>query len=448
MHTALRRAASRLSLVVLAWMGAATFLGVHSAGSDGAEPAPRVLVSRISTAITPVVADHVADGLSRAESGGYRAYVIELDTPGGLVTSMRDIVSGILASDLPVVVYVSPDGARAGSAGALITFAAHVAVMAPGTTIGAATPVGLEGEEVSDKIVNDAVAQARALAELRGRNVEFAVDAVREGRAAAVQEALALGVVDATARTLDEALRRADGRVVTVAGQRELTVMTAGSAVDRYDMGLLRTILQVLADPNIAFLLLTIGTLGLIYELATPGVGVAGAAGAIALLLALFSLSVLPVNAVGILLLLVAMALFVAEVLAPGVAGFGFGGAVVLVLAAVFLFDDSEGVRVDLAAVLPTAAVAFVLVVAAGRVAMRTRHAPSTATGADALRGRLVTVVEAQGSSGRAFTEGAWWTVRSGTGELQAGEEAQVIGVDGLTLVVDQGQSTTGKEGP
>jgi membrane-bound serine protease (ClpP class) len=429
----------------LGWLFAVALMGTLTAPAalaEGLEPGsgseePRVLATRIDTPITPVVADHVADGLERAADEDYSAYLIELDTPGGLVDAMRDIVGDILASPVPVIVYVSPDGARAGSAGAIITFASHVAVMADGTTIGAATPVGLEGEDVSEKIINDAAAQAEALARLRDRNVEFAVDTVTEGRSAAVGEALELGVVEARASSVDDALDAADGRTVRVAGEREVTVRTAGASVDRYDMGLFRQILQTLADPNIAFLLLTLGTLGLIYELATPGVGVAGATGAIALLLALFSLSVLPVNVVGLLLLAVAAGLFIAEVLAPGVAGFGFGGAVVLVLSAVFLFDDAQGVSVDLRAALPLAVVMFVAALVAGRVAMKARRTPSTMTGTDVFTGQRVPVREATGTTGRTYAEGAWWTLRSVGPPLEVGSTVRVVAVDNLVLVVD-----------
>jgi len=427
--------ARRVLGLVLLGMLAALWQGSAAAGASSDER--RVLVTEIATPITPVVADHLGEGMKRAAEGGYDAYVIEMDTPGGLVVAMRDIVNDILASTVPVIVYVSPDGARAGSAGAIITFASHVAVMAPGTTIGAATPVGMEGEEVSDKIVNDAAAQAKALAELRGRNVEFAVDTVRDGRSAAVDNAVEIGAVDAKASSLTRALDAADGMEVTVAGDRTITVRTAGASAESYDMGLFRQILQVLADPNVAFLLLTLGTLGLIYELASPGVGVAGATGATALLLALFSLSVLPVNAVGLLLLAVAVGLFAAEVLAPGIAGFGFGGAVVLVLSAVFLFDDAEGVSVDLAAALPLAVVMFVLVVIAGRVAVRSRRIPSTTTGTDVFTGHTVPVREASGTTGRSFTQGAWWALRSVGPPLTAGRDVRVVGVDGLTLLVD-----------
>ncbi|WP_418605221.1 NfeD family protein [Georgenia sp. SUBG003] len=418
--------------------GAAVGTTPGGAPSDGpAAAAPRVLVTTLASPITPVIADHVAEGLRHAQDGGHAAYVVELDTPGGLVTAMRDIVGDVLASDVPVIVYVSPAGARAGSAGAIISLAAHVLVMAPGTTIGAATPVGLEGERVPGKIVNDAAAEAVALANLRGRDAGFAEQAVRDGRSITVGEAVDLGVADGRATDLAAALRVADGVEVTVVGDREVTVSTAGAAVERQDLSLFRRVLQVLADPNLTFLLLTLGALGLIYELATPGVGIAGTTGAVALVLALFSLSVLPVNAVGVLLLLLAVGLFAAEAFAPGIAGFAFGGAVVLLLSSFFLFDSSEGISVEPAAAVPLALVLLVGAVLAGRVVVRTRHRPSTATGADLLTGRCVRLTEADGVTGRTFTEGTWWSVRSTGATLVPGGLATVVGLDGLTLVVE-----------
>lgn len=422
--------------------------GAGDGGSTTRSERPRVLATTIDTAITPVIADHLSTGLEQARTQDFDAYVIQLDTPGGLVTSMRSIVEDILASPVPVIVYVSPDGARAASAGAIMTFASHVAVMAPGTSIGAATPVGMEGGDVSDKIINDAAAQAKSLAQLRDRNAAFAVDTVRSGRSAAVDEAVRIGAVDARAPSLAAALRFADGRQVTVASERQVTVHSAGAAVERYDLGLFRQILQFIADPNIAFLLLTLGSLGLIYELATPGVGVAGATGATAFILAMFSLSVLPVNAVGLLLLAVAVGLFVAELFAPGVAGFAFGGAVVLVLSALFLFDDASGVAVDLAAAVPTAVVAALAAVLAGRVTLRTRKMPSTTSGPEHFAGRTVTVREADGSTGRAFTDGAWWSLRSTGPTLRDGDQARVVRLDGLVMLVDPLPSEHEQEEP
>ncbi len=308
---------ARRFLASVLFVGAGASMWPAGAPS-GEGPHPRVLATRIDDAITPVIADHLREGVRRAEREGYDAYVVELDTPGGLDTSMRDIVQSFLSAEVPVVVYVTPSGARAASAGAIITFAASVAAMAPGTVIGAATPVGIEGDAVERKVVNDAAALAESIAEERGRDVEFAVDTVRKGRSAPAREALAIGAVDVVAGSLPELLQAVDGVAVEVGSGERVTLRTAGAAVDRYDLGFFRRILQFLADPNLAFLLLSIGTLGLIYELATPGVGFGGVVGVVALILALFALSVLPVNAVGLLLMAVAAALFVAEVVAPG----------------------------------------------------------------------------------------------------------------------------------
>ena len=397
--------------------------------------------------ITPVIADHIAEGLERAAAGDHAAYVIELDTPGGLVTAMRDIVEDILASPVPVIVYVSPDGARAGSAGALISLAAHVLVMAPGTTIGAATPVGLEGEEVPPKIVNDAASQAEALATLRDRDAGFAVDMVREGRSASVDEALRLGVADARAAGLAEALEASNGREVTLVGQRKATVETAGATVVRRDLGFLRQVLQKLADPNVAFLLLTLGTLGLIYELATPGVGGGGdrrdrtVAG-----------PVQPVGAAGQRRGSAAPAGGRRAVHRRGSSCRGLqdspSGAL---LSSCWRGCSSSTTRRASRWTSPRSSLAIVMfgaAVLAGRVAYRARHQPSTTTGADVFTGRLVQVVDGSGQTARAFTEGAWWSVRSIGSPPAAGATARVVGIDGLVLLVDPKDSGAEGEAP
>ncbi|GAA5057076.1 nodulation protein NfeD [Thermocatellispora tengchongensis] len=396
----------------------------------------RVLVTTVATEITPVVADHVEETLGRAQREGHAAYVIELDTPGGLAESMRAIVQDILASETPVIVYVSPQGARAASAGAVITLAAHAAVMAPGTSIGAATPVGMQGEDLGAKVINDAAAHAESLARLRGRDVEFAGAMVREGRSLDVSQAVRTGVVDAQASSLREALSAVDGRQVRVAGDRTVTLRTAVARADRAEWGWLRQVQQFLASPNIAYILFTLGLLGLLYELASPGIGVAGIVGAVSLVLALFGMAVLPVNAAGVVLLLIAAGLFLAELFAPGIAGFAIGGGVVLVLAGVFLFDEAQGVRVDPMVALPTAVVIVVLAVIAGRIVYRTRHG-SAATGTSALVGRTAQVGESEGDRGRIFMDGAWWAARSTGGPLSPGQDVRVTDVDGLTLVVE-----------
>ncbi len=438
-----------MTRAVLLSLALLSMFGSSDAGSV-AQTESRVLVTRVDGAITPVIADHLRSALDRAESAGYAALVVRLDTPGGLDTSMRKIIQRFLASPVPVVVHVSPKGARAASAGALITFASHVAAMSPGTAIGASTPVDLEGGDVERKVVNDAAAFAESVARVRGRNVEFAVDTVREGRSAPADEALSLGAVDVVAGSMADLLSQIDGMRVDVEG-RAVTLDTAGAAVDSFDMGFLRRVQQRLADPNLAFLFLSIGTLGIIYELASPGIGIGGVVGAVLILLALFGVSVLPVNTVGVVLLLLAAALFVAELFAPGVGIAAAGGAVLLVLSGVFLFDDAPGLEVSLAVIGPIAAVTGAAVVLAGRLVLSSRDAPSTTTGSGRLVGREATVRRAEGRTGQVLMEGAWWRVRSTDQELAAGAVVRVVDIEGLELIVEpagtalQGPTQTGE---
>ncbi|HVM34092.1 MAG TPA: nodulation protein NfeD [Actinomycetota bacterium] len=397
---------------------------------------PTVLAAAVEGVITPVMANHVDAALDRAESAGHVAAVLTVDTPGGLDSSMRKIVQRILAARVPVVVYVSPQGARAASAGAIITLSAHVVAMAPGTAIGASTPVDLEGGDVERKVVNDAAAFAESLARLRDRNVQFAVDTVREGRSASAVEAVEIGAVDLLSPSLPELLGTIDGRELIVADE-PVVLRTAEAAVEEFEMSLLRRIQQVLADPNLAFLFMSLGTLGIMYEIASPGIGVGGILGAILVLLGLFSVSVLPVNAVGLLLLALAAGLFLAELFAPGVGVAAAGGTIALVLSGVFLFRDTPGFGVSLAVVTPVAVVVGGAVVLAGRLAVRSRGSVSTTTGPGLFTDRLVTVRHSEGTRGQTFVEGAWWNLRSSGRELVEGDEVRVVGVEGLDLVVE-----------
>jgi membrane-bound serine protease (ClpP class) len=425
-------AARRLALVV----GVLLVLASPAAAQTDR---PMVLVATVEDTITPVIAEYLKDAVGRAERDGFDALVVRLDTPGGLDTSMRAIVRRFLRAEVPVVVYVSPDGARAASAGAIITFAAHVAAMAPGTAIGASTPVDLEGGDLDRKVINDAAAYAESIAEVRGRDVDFAGDTVRLGRSVPATAAVDIGAVDLVSPSLTTLLERIDGtQIVVGSDRREVTLTTAGATVVEDDLGLFRRIQQRLADPNLAFLFMSIGTLGLIYELASPGIGAAGAVGAIMVLLALFGLSVLPVDTVGVLLLGVAAALFVAEVFAPGVGVAAAGGALALVLGGIFLFRDTAGLEVSAWVVGPVALVVGAAVVFAGRLALRSRSGPSTTTGPGQFLGRTVTVRRAEGMHGLALVDGTWWSVRSAAGPLEIGEQVRVVDVDGLDLVVDE----------
>ena len=428
-----------IRLAVALVLGLLGLLGLVGPAFAQEPSGPVVLVTTVDGPITPVIANHLTDALQRAEQGRYEALVVRLDTPGGLDTSMRKIIQRFLASEVPVVVHVSPPGARAGSAGALITLSAHVAAMAPGTAIGASTPVSLEGGEVADKVVNDAAAFAEAIAELRARNVEVAIDMVREGRSLASEDALELNVVDVIEETLPDLLDAIDGQRVDIGTDgRTATIESAGAMIEEYEMTLFRRLQQALADPNLAFLFLSLGTLGIIYELATPGVGAGGVVGVSFILLALFSLSVLPVSAVGLLFLVLAAAMFVAELFAPGVGIAAAGGSGALVLSGIFLVRDVPGFEVSLAVVAPVAAVVFGAVIVAGQLVRRSSREPTRFSGPGVLLGKVGHVRQAPSGRSQAFIDGAWWTVRSAGPELTDGDIVRVVELDGLDVVVER----------
>jgi membrane-bound serine protease (ClpP class) len=317
--------------------------------------------------------------------------------------------------------------------------AAHVAAMAPGTVIGAATPVDVQGGDVARKVINDAAAYAVSIARERGRDETFAEEAVREGRSATAEEALRVGAIDLIAESHGVLLERVDGRTVEIAGGEVVQLRTRGEPPVEHRMGLSQRLLQWLADPNLAFLFLSLlflslGTLAVIYEVANPGVGFGGIVGAILLLLAFASLSVLPVNVVGILLLVLALGLFVAELFAPGIGVFAAGGTISLILGGLFLFRGSVGI--DPVVLLPTAVVAGGGAALLGRAAWRTRRLPP-ATGPEALIGRRTEVRSVDGARAEVFLEGTWWGARARAGRLEVGRPVRVVGVEGLTLIVE-----------
>jgi membrane-bound serine protease (ClpP class) len=395
---------------------------------------PEVLVTDVVGPITPVTTVNLADAVADAAAGGYQALVVRLDTPGGLDTSMREIVQTFLNAPVPVVVYVAPSGARAASAGAIITLSAHVAAMAPGTTIGASTPVDLEGGEISDKIINDAASYAVSIAEQRGRDAQFAEDAVRDGRSIGSTEAVEIGAVDLLARDVDELLASIDGMTVEVQGA-EVILSTAGARVDRHDPGWARELLARIADPNLAFIFLSLGSLAIIYEIANPGLGLGGIAGVILLVLAFFALSVLPVDLAGLALLVLALGLLIAELFVPGVGVMAAGGVIALVLAGLFLFEGDE-LRVSPAVLLPTAVVLGLGTVIAGRLTWAARSAPP-ATGTATLVGRTTEIRTVDHDGGEVFLEGAWWRARGTGAILEPGQRVRVTDVDGLDLMVE-----------
>ena len=397
-----------------------------------AQTTPGALVTVVNGPITPVTADHLAAAVEQAVEDDV-VLVVALDTPGGLDTSMRDIVQTILNAPIPVVVYVEPEGARAASAGTFITMAAHVAAMAPATSIGAATPVDLQGGEITDKVINDASAFAISVAERRGRSVDFAESAVRDGTSITANQAVEDGVVDVVADDLDDLLLAIDGMTVEVLGE-DVTLATGGAVPELYEMSTLRRILAQIADPNLALLFLSIGTLAVVYEAANPGLGFAGIAGVILLLTGFFALSVLPVSTTGVALLVLAVALFIGEIFVPGVGVLAGGGTIALLLAGIFLFEGD--LQVSPPVLWPTAVVMGAATTIAGRAALKARLQPST-TGTGTLIGESRTIVEAEGQSGSLFMDGAWWSVRSSTDDLEPGMLVRIVGIDGLELMVE-----------
>lgn len=418
--------------------GLVASLGVAAAGaqatSDGTRPT--VAVTEVTGTITPVTADHLADTVEGAAAAGHEALVVRLDTPGGLVDSTRKIVQTFLDAPLPVIVHVAPSGADAGSAGTFITYAGHVAAMAPATTIGAATPVGGQGEDLDVKILENAAAFAEAIAQARDRDVALAVQAVREGRSVTADVALEEGGIDLIVATTADLLEQIDGTEVEVRDDT-VTLDTAGAELVEFEVGTARRILGFLADPNLAFIFLSLGTLAILYEIANPGVGLGGVIGVTAIVLAMFSFAVLPVNVVGVVLLILAAAMFIVELFAPGIGAGAGGGTAALLLGGLFLFPADTGLGVDLRVLLPTVAVMALLTVLLGRIAARTRHVPE-ANYADHLDGRQVVVTGATEGRPRAQLDGTFWRLRPAEGvpALRDGQRVTIVGRESLDLLV------------
>jgi membrane-bound serine protease (ClpP class) len=403
----------------------------------------RVLVAPLTGAVDPVMLEFVTRVIERAESEPFDAVVFELDTPGGLSTSMDDIVRRIVGTDLPVYVYVSPSGGRAASAGVFITYAGDVAAMAPGTSIGSATPISGNGQELPEdlrkKVINDAVARITELADERDRDPTFAEAAIREAENLGARDALEQGVVEYVVDDVRELLEVSDGDTVQ---PKELTLSLADAAIERTEPPWTLRILKKLVDPNLLYLLFGAGLLGLAFEITHPGTVLPGVVGGISLLLALFGLSVLPASGAGIALLVLSAALFAAEAIAPGGGILGVGGAVSMLLGALLLFDDSSGYGVSpwLAVLVAASIGAFFILVMRKAVQARRFAKP---TDAQYLVGMLATVRSAvgRGSDGMVFVDGELWSAE-GDEPHAVGDCVRVTGVNGLTVRVETATPT------
>jgi membrane-bound serine protease (ClpP class) len=424
--------------LLLAALGVLLVLAAGTGRAErAAKPAKagRVLVLRIEGAISPVTAEALGAAVDRAERERYRGLVIELDTPGGLESSMRAMIKRMLVAEVPIVAYVSPAGARAASAGVFIVMAADVAGMAPGTNIGAATPVNLQGgmdSTLARKATSDAAAFARTIARQRGRNARWAEEAVRRAVAASENEAVDLGVVDYVANSLDDLLEQADGMVISRPGLED-TLALAGLPRDTIRPGLRQKMLGVLVDPNVAYILMLLGFYGLLFELQNPGAILPGVVGGICLILAFLALSTLSVNYAGVALIVLAIAFFLAEIKVMSHGVLATGGVISLVLGSLILFQG-EGVQLSWAIILgATAATAlfFLLIVGAGLRAQGRK----VVTGRRGMVGTRAVARERLAPAGQVRIGGELWNAVCET-VVEAGSEVVVTGVDGLTLKV------------
>ncbi|MBI3749388.1 MAG: nodulation protein NfeD [Chloroflexi bacterium] len=444
----LARRPSRQS-VVLALFG----LLLLATGTRGA--GREVVVLPTTGIVDQVMARYLADGIARAEREDAAAVVIKLDTPGGDLFSTNDIVGTLLEAKVPVIVWVAPAGGFAASAGTFITLASNIALMAPGTSIGAASPVGGQGETITgtegDKIRNDAIAKITSIAEARHRNVDWAVSAVRDARSSPVSEAVRLGVVDGMASTLEEVLAFANGRRVEVAGQTVTLDLTDASPVE-VGMNPFQQFIRLLSDPTIAFLLFSAGSAGIIAELWSPNF-VTGILGALALILAFIGLGALPLNVGGLLLILLAMVLFGLEVTVTSHGLLGVGGLVSFALGASALFTEPGDpfepvVRVAPVVIVVTTATAaaFLALVVWAAVRSRTMRSPSGVVGSAAAlpAGSVGIVRRPLEPLGSIHVAGEEWSARSVDGRpLERGVQVRVVSTDGLTLLVEPAPPST-----
>jgi membrane-bound serine protease (ClpP class) len=406
-----------------------------------ARAAGYIAVIDLEGAITPVTDRLLTAAVERAQKDGAQALIVQLNTPGGLERSMRSMAQTILNAGIPVIVYVAPTGARAASAGVFITMAAHVAAMAPATNIGAAHPVtvggGDMGKEMAKKVANDAAAFARSLAAERGRNVEWAEKAVRSSVSVTEREAVKLKVVDLVAESIGDLLAKIDGRVVKTS-RGSVTLATRDAPVKQIQVGFRDRFLALITDPNIAYILMMVGMLGIFFELQNPGVVLPGVIGGISLILAFFAFQSLPINWAGVLLILFGVSLLIAEIKIASHGVLTIGGVVAMVLGSFMLYDTPEvGFRVSWTVIVPTVgAMAGLIVwaVSAGLRAMLRRPV----TGVEGMVGRLAVARGSLGPEGEVQVDGEIWHAVAEGGVIAAGEKVRVTAVDGLTLTVSR----------
>ncbi len=408
------------------------------------ENKPVFNVITVDGVITSPTAKYIASGIEEAKKDNAEGLIILLDTPGGMDTAMRDIAKSILNAPLPVIVYVYPSGARAASAGVIITVAAHIAAMAPGTNIGAAHPVsiglgGSPGEKdktMNEKIENDAAAYAKSIAKLRGRSEEWVEKAVRKSESITAEDALKQNVIDFIAPDIDNLLAAIDQKEVMVAGVKK-KISTKNAVTNNKKMGTRQGILSAISDPNISYILLLIGLAGLYFELSTPGAILPGVIGGISLLLAFFGLSTLPVNYTGILLIVFGVILFIAEIKVMSHGMLTVGGIISLILGSLLMFDTPEpALRLSLQVLIPAVIVVSAFFIAVIMLAVKAQMRKHY-LGAEAMIGVEADVVSDIDREGDVFLMGEYWKATSHE-PIRKGAKARIVKVDGLKLIVEE----------
>ena len=433
----------RLALFSTLLLGASLSLAVRA-------ETPLITVLHVEGTIVPVVADYLERSITEAEGENAAAVIIELDTPGGLLDATEQIVQKIMNANVPVVVYVSPKGAWAASAGTFITLSAHIAAMTPGSTMGAAHPVTAGGEQIPEeqmkKITEFSAKWMRTIAQERGRNIEEAELAVTESKSFTDVDALEAKLIDLRANTLPDLISQINGREVTLANGTKVTLNTSGYEISRDEMSAIERFLHAISDPNIAYILLSIGSIGIIAEIYAPGSLFPGTVGAISLLTAFYSLGVLKANLAGILLILLAFGLFVAEVFTAGFGVLTAGGIVSLILGSLILFPRGGGPMfqvsgwlIAVVVIIISALFAFVI----NRVILA--HRRQATIGKEEFAGKTAIAREALKPEGTVLFEGELWKARAEKGKIEPGEEVTVTRVDGLKLWVTKKKKEVGK---
>lgn len=423
----------RMTLLILFYV-----LAAHP--SIAAPKAPVFDVITVNATITPPIAEYILQSITESAQSGAEGLIVRLDTPGGLDLAMRDIAKGILNAPVPVIVYVAPAGARAASAGVIITISAHIAAMAPGTNIGAAHPVGLGiggamDKTMSTKVENDAVAYVQGIAKKRGRNEEWVAKAVRKSESITAEEALRLKVIDIVATDISQLLTQIDGREVSLAGGKRV-LRTHGALLHEKEMGSRQKILSALSDPNIAYILLLIGLAGLYFEFSNPGVILPGVIGGISLIMAFFAMQTLPVNYAGIALIIFSIILFIAEIKVVSHGILTVGGIVSLVIGSLMLFQTPDpSLRVSWSVLIPAVTVTSLFFVAVIVIAVRSQLR-KTQGGKEGMAGEEGTAVTDVFTGGQVLIHGEYWSAVSDV-PVEKGARVRVVRVEQLKVRVE-----------